>query len=171
MQPPTQPQQWPPQQPYAQQPPPQQWGPPALPPRPPAKKGRSPWLILAAVIGGVVLLGALIQATGGPDKSEPTANRSSAKPTDQAKITTKTPKPDAQQTEDLLYGLRQIDKELDRARSIDRARNSCSDLLQGMERSKVIERTRLRFDGVADIDTADARAIVKLIEQGGWCRA
>lgn len=127
-------------------------------------------LIVGAVVLAMALIGALIQAIDGPDQTKPAAEASSANPTDQVKRTTKIPKPDAQQTEDLLYGLRQIDKELDRARSIDRARNTCWDLLKGKDRSQVVENTRLRFDGVAQIDTADARAIVKLIEDGGWCR-
>ncbi|SNS15095.1 hypothetical protein SAMN05216276_10054 [Streptosporangium subroseum] len=80
------------------------------------------------------------------------------------------PEPDADQAEDLLYGLGQIDRELGRTRSIDRARNTCLDILAEEKRAAVVERTRQRFDGTARISTADARAIVKLIEAGGWCR-
>src|SRR5690606_4348531 len=49
------------------------------------------------------------------------------------------PMPDGQQTEDLLYGLRRIHPALDRARSIDRARNVCRQILDDMPREKVIE--------------------------------
>jgi hypothetical protein len=80
------------------------------------------------------------------------------------------PEPDADQAEDLLHGLGQIDGELDGTRSIDRARNTCLDILAEERRAAVVERTRQRFDGTAQISTADARAIVKLIEAGGWCR-
>ncbi|MCC5580592.1 hypothetical protein IMZ11_33740 [Microtetraspora sp. AC03309] len=127
------------------------------------------WMIVAAVVVGLAMVGGILQAVSG--SGEKPAARGTAEPSSTPLAVIAIPKPDAQQTEDLLYGLRQIDKELDRARSIDRARNTCSDLLQGEERNKVVEKTRLRFDGVADIDVADAEAIVKLIEQGGWCRS
>jgi len=79
--------------------------------------------------------------------------------------------PDGQQTEDLLYGLRQIHPALDRARSIDRARNVCLLILRGTPREEVIEGARLRFEGGdVTLTQADAEAIVELIERGGWCR-
>lgn len=146
---------------------------PGWQPSPPPPRRRNPALIgLAVLAAAVVVLIGLVFALG-EDKptpaSKPVAEPSASSPP--PSIVSAIPKPDAQQTEDLLYGLRQIDRELDRARSIDRARNSCSDLLQGKGRGQVVENTRLRFDGVAEIDTADARAIVKLIEDGGWCKA
>ncbi|MEV4245236.1 hypothetical protein AB0J63_17695 [Streptosporangium canum] len=168
MHPPQQPQQGPygqPTQQYTQQGPPPGWHPPP----PPKKSGKG--AAIAIVIGLIAVLAALggllkfiegsgeVKLAGGDEQAVATPAAAS-----------KIPKPDAQQTEDLLYELRQIDPELDRARSIDRARNSCVDILQGKSRSQTIENTRLRFDGVAEIDTGEARAIVKLIENGGWCK-
>ncbi|OUC99325.1 hypothetical protein [Streptosporangium minutum] len=169
MHPPQQPQQGPygqPTQQYTQPGPPPGW---QQPPPPPKKGGKG--AAIAIVIGLIVVLaalGGLLKLVDGGGEVKVTGGDEQAVATPAA--VSKIPKPDAQQTEDLLYGLRQIDRELDRARSIDRARNSCSDLLNGEDRNDVIKRTQLRFDGVADIDTADARAIVKLIEDGGWCR-
>lgn len=128
--------------------------------------------VVAGAIGVLALLGGLVTLLDGGKKpvAKPLASVSSS-PSSTATFVSGIPKPDAQQTEDLLYGLRQVDSELDRARSIDRARNTCSDLLNNKDRAQIVENTRLRFDGVAEIDTADARAIVKLIEDGGWCKA
>ncbi|MBB5626631.1 hypothetical protein [Sphaerisporangium krabiense] len=123
--------------------------------------------LVLGVIGALVVVGIVAAVLDGGEEpaAAPRASASSA-----PQITSGIPKPDGQQTEDLLAGLRQIDKELDRARSVDRARNTCADLLAGEKRSAIVEKTRLRFDGTAQIDTADAQAIVKLIEDSGWCR-
>ncbi|MFD0889156.1 hypothetical protein ACFQ08_31875 [Streptosporangium algeriense] len=123
---------------------------------------------LAVAGGALALLIALVFLLGGNGQEEPTVSVNSS-PSTVTSFVSGIPKPNAQQTEDLLYGLRKIDPELDRARSIDRARNTCSDLLAGKKRDQVVENTRLRFDGVAQIDTADAEKIVALVEQGGWC--
>lgn len=120
-------------------------------------------------IGAAVAVVAVIAVTLGLVAAKVPPSPTAA-PSQTATVVPKVPKPTADQAEALLVGLRGIDRELDRARSIDRARNTCSDLLAGEKRSAVVERTRQRFDGVANIDTADARAIVKLIEDSGWCR-
>lgn len=94
-----------------------------------------------------------------------------AEPQETVKVVSGIPKPDADQAEELLYGLREVDRALDEARSIDRARNTCSDLLAGKKRAQVVANTRIRFDGgSASVDEADAEQIVKLVEAGGWCR-
>ncbi|MFI7532588.1 hypothetical protein [Streptosporangium sp. NPDC049376] len=80
------------------------------------------------------------------------------------------PKLDAGQTRELLAGLRKIDPALDEPRSVERARNTCSDSLNGKPRDQIVENTRLRFDGGdARIDAADAEKILLLILQAGWC--
>jgi hypothetical protein len=128
----------------------------------------------ALMSAGVVLvvLIAVALTMSGKDRGAVTAASTSMDPvrTSKAPAVTTIPKPDTDQAEELLYGLGQVDRELDRARSIDRARNTCSDILAGESRTDVVERTRLRFDGTAQISTSEARAIVKLIEAGGWCR-
>lgn len=128
-------------------------------------------MIVLIMVGAFVVLVAIGMALGGGEDapvaaSSPTAPAASRT----APFVSGIPKPNGQQTEDLLAGLRQIDAELDRSRSIDRARNTCSDMLAGEKRSDIVEKTKQRFDGTASIDTADARTIVKLIEEGGWCR-
>ncbi|MEU0520100.1 hypothetical protein [Streptosporangium sp. NPDC006007] len=125
-------------------------------------------ITVAGVVAVLAMLGGLVKLLDGGEAKP--ATRSAGSPTLTAAIVSNIPRPNARQAEELLYGLRRIDPELDRARSIGRARNTCSDLLHNEPRAAAVERTRLRFDGIADIDATDARAIVKLIETGGWCR-
>lgn len=81
------------------------------------------------------------------------------------------PSPDPAQTSNLLAGLRKIDPELDHERSIGRARDTCLKLLAGNQtRSAVVKATQQRFDGAASVSLADARRIVALVEDSGWCR-
>ncbi|MER7206350.1 hypothetical protein ABT340_04725 [Streptosporangium sp. NPDC000239] len=126
---------------------------------------------MLALLGGLVSLldsGELKVADGGGDETSvpvPMVTTDTLSP-----FVSGIPKPNAQQTEDLLSGLREINPGLDQARSIDRARNTCSDLLAGKDRKTVIINTGLRFNGGdAHIDAADAEKIVALIEKGGWC--
>ncbi|MGS2641688.1 hypothetical protein [Streptosporangium sp. G12] len=139
-------------------------------PQQPPKK-QNPRLVGLAVlaVAVVALVGMAALFGGEPERAAqvttvlPTPNSSPAP-------VSGVPKPDAQQTMKLLLGLRRIDSALDYERSIDRARNSCSDLLAGEDRAAVIRKTQQRFDGAARIDIREARTIVKLIEDGGWCR-
>lgn len=81
------------------------------------------------------------------------------------------PSPDADQTRELLDALRRIDPGLDHERSISRARDTCQALLSGQDRGKVVAAARARFDGgSASVSVADARRIVKMVEESGWCR-
>lgn len=164
-----------------QQPPPgprypapqQQWAPPLPPPyqQPPSRRRKKgPAGKVALIVVGVIAVLIGLVAVLGDGEEQPAASVATPTASRTAPFVSGVPKPDGQQTEDLLAGLRQIDRELDRARSVDRARNTCSDLLAGEKRSSIVEKTRLRFDGTAQIDTADAQAIVKLIQEGGWCR-
>lgn len=142
-------------------------------PHPPARRRKSSagkWALITvgAIVATIlaVVMGTRMIAfvVGGP------ADRT-AEPETTAAIVSGIPKPDADQAEELLYGLREVDRALDEARSIDRARNTCSDLLAGKKRAQVVANTRIRFDGgSASVDEADAEQIVKLVEAGGWCR-
>ena len=140
----------------------------------PKKKGRGKKIALwvAGAFAVVVVVGALLDDS--PTEGE-TANASpsarASVPPSTTRFVSWIPMPDGQQTEDLLYGLRRIHPALDRARSIDRARNVCRQILDDMPREKVIEGARLRFEGGdVTLTQADAEAIVELIERGGWCR-
>ncbi|MGW4411169.1 hypothetical protein ACWEJ6_44560 [Nonomuraea sp. NPDC004702] len=118
--------------------------------------------VIAAVLGVLALAG----CSTPNNSAQPSASASS-----EPRLVSKIPKPDTDQAEKLLYGLREINPELDRARSIDRARNVCSSLLSGITRAKIIEGARIRFEGGdVEISDADAQKIVKLVEDGGWCR-
>lgn len=70
----------------------------------------------------------------------------------------------------MLAALAEIDPALNHKRSISRARDTCQTLLAGESRAKVVSMARQRFDGTASISTADARKIVKLVEDSGWCK-
>lgn len=149
-------------QPTQQWPPPPGWG-------PPPKKNQGVRVALA--LGGVLLALIVLAVAMAPDRpAARTSTKAGTVKVSEAPAVSTIPRPDAQQAEDLLYGLRRIDKELDRARSIDRARDSCSNLLAGEPRADVVEKARQRFDGVAQINTAEARKIVALIEAGDWCQ-
>lgn len=110
-------------------------------------------LVVAASIAAVALILAEALSGSGSALSEPAF-----------------PAPSEEQAAALLAGLRRIDPALDHERSIGRARNVCLDLLGGSPRAAVVERTRRRFTGSASVSSADAEAIVELIESGGWCR-
>ncbi len=74
------------------------------------------------------------------------------------------PSPDASETRALLSALRRIDPALARPRSIGRALNSCRDLVNGMDRTRVTERVRLRFDDTAAVGARQAGRILTAIE-------
>lgn len=144
---------------------PQQWARPAPPPR---RRSRIKVIVLS-ILGVLATIIVLAAVTNPADRNKPVA---SASPSASAsRFASGIPTPDAQQTEDLLYGLRRIHPDLDRARSISRARNICDDLLKGIERDQVVDRARRRFEGGGvTLSRADGAAIVELVESGGWCR-
>lgn len=149
-------------------PPQQQHQPYAGPPMPPPRrkpKARG-WLIAGAVV--LVLLVAVLVAAALSAGGKPSATATPS-PSTSYVFAEAVPKPNADQAEVLLRGLREIDPGLDRARSIDRARNTCWSILEGLSRAQVVKSTRLRFDGATRVTSSDAEKIVKLVEGGGWC--
>ncbi|MER5421731.1 hypothetical protein [Streptosporangium roseum] len=74
------------------------------------------------------------------------------------------PSPGPGETRALLAGLREIDPALDHRRSISRARESCRDLVDGMGRREVADRTRRRFGGTAGVGLRQAGLILAVIE-------
>lgn len=133
-----------------------------MPPRRRRKSRAGRW-VLGIVTGVLALLVAVVvlaSLTAPSSRTEADAGSTPAFPI---------PKPDEQQTDALLAGLRRIDPGLDHERSIDRARNACWSLLQGGSRAQVVKSTQARFDGSVRVTRADAEAILKLIEAGGWC--
>ncbi|MEV7006988.1 hypothetical protein [Streptosporangium sp. NPDC051022] len=75
------------------------------------------------------------------------------------------PFPDRRRTRALLAALREIDPALAHRRSVGRALSSCQDLGSGMDRSRVTERVRLRFDGTARVGPRRAERILTAIEK------
>ncbi|MEV7006919.1 hypothetical protein [Streptosporangium sp. NPDC051022] len=146
-------------------PPGHRWG-------PPPKKGGTRLVGLAVLGGAVALLVGLVTALGGERGGKPTTTGAgaSSSPGRPSPFLPAVPKLTAEQTEGLLVGLRKIDPALDEPRSVERARNICSDLLNGKDRDQVIKNAKIRFDGGdAGIGTADARKIMYVILQAGWC--
>ncbi|MEV4457020.1 hypothetical protein [Microbispora sp. NPDC049633] len=164
---PQQPQQWPPQQPYAPPPPPQQWQPP--PPPPPAKKsGAKTVVIIGAVIVALAVVGIAIGASGGEEPG-PAASTSSAQPTSGAQV----PSPDADQAAAYLDALRAIDPGLvaNEERAIRRAVRVCERIIAPPEGSTMsLERYVVAelSGGNATITTGQARQVIKAVK--AWCR-
>lgn len=130
------------------------------------RTGKVILVVAATLIAGLLMLGDLLGDQTG-ENTPPDASASTTPAADRA--VSGVPEPDGEQAGKLLAALGRIDPALNHERSIGRARNTCLDLLGDDPRDDVIERTRQRFDGTAQVDTADAEAIVKLVERGGWC--
>jgi hypothetical protein len=120
--------------------------------------------LIAAVLGLFALCAC---SSPPPSSSSPTP---SAKAASAAEPVSGVPSPDADETAQLLAALAEIDPALDHKRSVGRARNTCQAILAGEEDAKVLAATQQRFNGTANISTADARKIMELVEGSGWCR-
>lgn len=128
-------------------------------------------MAIAGAFVGLVALGVAFGDDSAEDRPVASAAPSASPSASASRFASGIPTPDAQQTEDLLYGLRRIHPDLDRARSISRARNICDDLLKGIERDRAAARAKYRFEGGGvTLSRADGAAIVELVESGGWCR-
>ncbi|MFI6814437.1 hypothetical protein ACIBG7_18645 [Nonomuraea sp. NPDC050328] len=137
--------------------PPPGWQPAPMPPQPQAKRGMPKGLIIGLIVAGVIAAGGLVKLLD-PSGPATTSTASSV------------PQPDDAQARELRAALGEIDPALDHERSISRARDTCQQILAGMERTRVAAAVQKRFSGTATVGAADARRIVELIESSAWCR-
>lgn len=84
------------------------------------------------------------------------------------------PRPGAQQAQDLYEGLLQIEPGFavkDRKKLVSRARDECSNILQGLADDKLIDNAIARFTtpDISAVTKQQGYEIVDLIRAGGWC--
>lgn len=160
-------QQWPPHQQPAQP-----YGQPSRPPYPPhptqhrAGKKRSPWLIVAAVVGVLALGGAVLQLADGGEDGGPAATASAS-----ASPAAGVPTPDAGQRAAYLAALQEIDPGLaaNEERAIRRGRAVCDRIIHPRENPSVEEYTVAALSGgTTTIDQAQARQVIEAVK--AWCR-
>lgn len=81
------------------------------------------------------------------------------------------PRPTDEQANNLLLALGKIDPGLKDERSIDRARNTCQQLLDGTPQATVRRNTKERFTGGSTPNISDPQvgAIIAVIKANGFC--
>ena len=81
------------------------------------------------------------------------------------------PSPNASQSATLLNALGAIEPGLNRDRSIDRSRNSCKDIKDGISHAQVVSRTKYRFEGgtVPNLSDRQVEQIIVAITSS-FCR-
>jgi hypothetical protein len=79
------------------------------------------------------------------------------------------PSPDAEEAIKLMAGLAKVNEALDQERLIDEARDTCAEILKGVDSADVVARIQDRFsdDGV-EVNKTQAGRILTLIE-GTFC--
>ncbi|MEV1206117.1 DUF732 domain-containing protein [Microbispora rosea] len=168
MQPPTQPQQWPPQQPYGQQPTPPQWGPPPPHHRKKSSAGKTMVIVGAVVLAvGVVAIVGLVLVGAAQQRAAEEAVRP------MATTAGKTVRWNAEQQRTYLDMLSVLDPGLvaNEDRAIRRAERICDRILNPPEGSTMsLERYVVEelSGGNATIDEATAGTVIGAIKV--WCR-
>ncbi|MEV4320983.1 DUF732 domain-containing protein [Microbispora rosea] len=185
MQPPTQPQQWPPQQgPYG--PPTQPWRetsemagppqrpymPPPGPPRPARKKTSPVTVVITVAVLAVLLLVAVVTKVATGDEPEPKASTTSSSQQHTEPAVPDVPDLKGAQRDAYLAALGAIDPGLvvNEERAVRRGQNTCLDILEGKSTSTVVHNAQVRFTGGdATVSAAQARQVVKAVK--AWCPA
>ncbi|GAA5071960.1 hypothetical protein HNP84_007887 [Thermocatellispora tengchongensis] len=108
---------------------------------------------------------ALVAGCGTP--SGPATDTATTTSQDTAE-STGVPTPDAEQKKLLLDGLAKIDPALENERYVDRAQDTCAELLGGINRDEVTKNIQDRFGGEEKINLTLAGRIITLIE-GSFC--